>query len=485
MKKQVTFICITIIIGTLSCNRPDKTGESSDSIVLLFDSIKPNYNTLKFSNGMEAETSKPILSVRSYVNQTKTLTLVDTIRIDSVQNYAILCHKYLPFSSIDFILYPGDTARINYINEVPFIQVVNRKSDTTATNYDYYKQQRYTTVRGMKLLDVVQNPHIVVADAFIDGEQTTSLQVFNTYLPVLLEELHDESQWLDSLQQVDKISETEYQYYKQRCNYYMSMYQTNNTTPEALRDIFTSYNDSIYENDLNGYYRAYHQNIGIQYLKNIQALSNNMPLPSVYDYIEESTEITGELSVDLRLVVLKNILETFPYEIRSAYFDKFKTTIADSVLISQVANQYETLLNPEIANSEQLLLLDVKGNKTTLAEVLKQCEGKSIYVDFWASWCAPCMREMPAASALRGKYTDKPVEFVYLALNDKEEAWKNAMQKAGIENQQHSYLILNSKDAPFISTYNINSIPRYMIFDSKGQLLNKEAPRPGDPSLKL
>lgn len=485
MRKLVIFIGIAISVCISSCSRPDKKEQSKSAIVLLFDSIKPNYDTLKFSNGMEAENTKPILTMRSSVNQTKVLSLADTIRIDSVQNYVILCHKYQPFSSIDFILYPGDTAHISYVNEVPYIQIVNHRSNTLGTNYDYYKQQRYSAVREMKLLDIVQNPNIIVAYALIEGEQTTNAQVFDKYLPILQKELYDENIWLDSLQQADKLSATEYQYYKQRNNYYTTTYQTNKTTQEELRDILISYNDSIYKNDLNGYYRAYHLNIGIQYLKSIQASSNNMSLPSVYDNIEKSTEITGELSVDLRLVVLRNILETSPYEIRSEYFDRFKTTIADTVLIGQVAKQYETILNPEITKSEQLLLLDTKGNKTTLAEVLKQCEGKNIYVDFWASWCAPCMHEMPAASALRDKYIDKPVAFVYLALNDREEAWKNAIQKAGIENQKHTYLILNSKDAPFISTYNINSIPRYMIFDTKGQLLNEEAPRPGDPLLKL
>lgn len=108
-----------------------------------------------------------------------------------------------------------------------------------------------------------------------------------------------------------------------------------------------------------------------------------------------------------------------------------------------------------------------------------------MYVDFWASWCAPCLREMPHSKKLRENAAYKDIVFIYLSIYDKKEPWEAAWEKAELVNQPHNYLILNSKDAPFIKKHKVKSIPRYMIFDKEGQLLNDNAPVPSDKKLDL
>lgn len=72
------------------------------------------------------------------------------------------------------------------------------------------------------------------------------------------------------------------------------------------------------------------------------------------------------------------------------------------------------------------------------------------------------------------------VVFIYLALNDKEERWKQKLENAHLRDYKHNYLILNSNDALFIKQNKINILPRYMIFDKLGKLINKDAYRPSN-----
>jgi thiol-disulfide isomerase/thioredoxin len=109
-------------------------------------------------------------------------------------------------------------------------------------------------------------------------------------------------------------------------------------------------------------------------------------------------------------------------------------------------------------------------------ETKKQWKGKIIYVDFWASWCSPCLRAMPYSKELKKKLESKDVVFVYLALNDKEDLWRQSAKKNQII--ENNFFIRNSKSSKFISNYNVNAIPRYMIFDKNGMLIHEDAPGP-------
>ena len=124
-------------------------------------------------------------------------------------------------------------------------------------------------------------------------------------------------------------------------------------------------------------------------------------------------------------------------------------------------------------------LVDVNDQKKSFKEILETNKGKVIYVDYWASWCAPCRAAMPASHELRQKYKNKDIVFVYLALNDTEKLWKDAMEKDGLLGYNDSYLITNPKNSKMLNDLHIQAIPRYMIYDKSGKLVHKNASGPG------
>ncbi|MDZ7900256.1 MAG: TlpA disulfide reductase family protein [Arcicella sp.] len=104
---------------------------------------------------------------------------------------------------------------------------------------------------------------------------------------------------------------------------------------------------------------------------------------------------------------------------------------------------------------------------------------KVTYVDFWASWCGPCRGEMPAAQELREAYKGKDVNFVYISLDEDSDDWMGANTKFALP-AGHSFVLPNVSASSIPAQFAVNSIPRYMLIDSLGNVVNDNAPRPSE-----
>ena len=134
----------------------------------------------------------------------------------------------------------------------------------------------------------------------------------------------------------------------------------------------------------------------------------------------------------------------------------------------------------EIAmQTDRLVLVDYDEQYTILDSVLAGHRGKVIYVDFWASFCAPCLKCMPLSHKMREHYADKDVAFVYIAVSDRPERWRQASHEANLDNGEcQSYFAVNSKQARFKNQKVYGALPRFMVFDKQGELVKDFAPWP-------
>ncbi|MFD1316261.1 TlpA family protein disulfide reductase [Namhaeicola litoreus] len=122
---------------------------------------------------------------------------------------------------------------------------------------------------------------------------------------------------------------------------------------------------------------------------------------------------------------------------------------------------------------------DVNGKVVSLDDL----KGKYVYVDVWATWCAPCKREIPFLKELNAQYKGKDLEIVSLSIDkiDDKEKWL-AMVKE--ENLQGIQLLANQEwNSDFVKDYNIQGIPRFILIDKEGKIVDADAPRPSDPRL--
>lgn len=102
---------------------------------------------------------------------------------------------------------------------------------------------------------------------------------------------------------------------------------------------------------------------------------------------------------------------------------------------------------------------------------LSSLKGKIVLIDFWASWCGPCRKEMPNVVKAYAKFKSKGFEIYGVSLDDSKERWEEAVAKDGITWPQVSDL--RKWDGEVVRNYNINSIPFTVLLDRDGKIIAK------------
>lgn len=96
-------------------------------------------------------------------------------------------------------------------------------------------------------------------------------------------------------------------------------------------------------------------------------------------------------------------------------------------------------------------------------------KGKVVLIDFWASWCGPCRRDMPNLVELYKQYKGKNFEIVGVSLDQSGDAWKESIKKLNITWPQMSDLkYWNCEGAQL---YAVNSIPHTVLIDGEGTII--------------
>ena len=118
---------------------------------------------------------------------------------------------------------------------------------------------------------------------------------------------------------------------------------------------------------------------------------------------------------------------------------------------------------------ENVALVDAHGKSFDFSKL----KGKYVYVDMWASWCAPCCKEVPYFQKLEKELKNKDVVFVSVSCDSDEQAWKKKMADMNMHGIQ-----LLDKDNTLGDALNVKGIPFYLIYDKQGNLHTYNAKRP-------
>ncbi|MBU0940801.1 MAG: TlpA family protein disulfide reductase [Bacteroidetes bacterium] len=162
------------------------------------------------------------------------------------------------------------------------------------------------------------------------------------------------------------------------------------------------------------------------------------------------------------------------------FYTEIKKQIEDQYLRIETRHKFKVAQN-KLNNtvSPNFSFINYKGGQSTLEDF----KGKYVYIDIWATWCAPCIREIPYLQKIEELYHGRNIAFLSISSDQYSdiEKWKKMIVTKSMSGVQ---LLEDNRVATAFSTYfNVDTIPRFILIDPKGVIIDSNTLRPSDPLL--
>lgn len=113
-------------------------------------------------------------------------------------------------------------------------------------------------------------------------------------------------------------------------------------------------------------------------------------------------------------------------------------------------------------------------------QLLSGLKGKVIFIDLWATWCGPCLEEMPYYEKLKKHYKGREdIAFVSLSIDDSKAAWLNSLKQRNTNGIQW---IINRNNIP---EYRVQAVPRSIIITKDFTVAQMFGPMPSEQNAKI
>ncbi len=150
-----------------------------------------------------------------------------------------------------------------------------------------------------------------------------------------------------------------------------------------------------------------------------------------------------------------------------AYIEEIRTKSLEKIKKLENAKR----LKPG-SKAPNFYLKDTSGVFHTLSDY----KGKLIYLHFWATWCGPCLEEIPSLNKLAKSLADKPVVIINICLDSEYDKWKRIIINEKLEGI--NLICAGSWERELQESYSFSGIPHYAIVDENGIIVSENCERP-------
>lgn len=123
---------------------------------------------------------------------------------------------------------------------------------------------------------------------------------------------------------------------------------------------------------------------------------------------------------------------------------------------------------------------DMEGKEVALSDF----KGKLVYIDVWATWCGPCIKQIPSLKKLQDEYKDKDIVFMGVSIDAEKdhEKWKQFLKDEDLSGVQ---LFAGDRADDISKPYKVGSIPRFILIGKNSKVLSSNAPRPSSEEINV
>ncbi len=157
------------------------------------------------------------------------------------------------------------------------------------------------------------------------------------------------------------------------------------------------------------------------------------------------------------------------------YYNTLNALSTDTAFINAYTTKYNKLLKLKTGNPSPSFTYENYNGQTSTLDDFK---GSLLYIDVWATWCGPCKIQIPFLNKLEEKYKDNNISFVSISIDNLKDIdkWRQMIKEKEMDGVQ--LIAENAWNSEFAVAYSVKGIPRFILIDADGDIINANAPRP-------
>lgn len=204
-------------------------------------------------------------------------------------------------------------------------------------------------------------------------------------------------------------------------------------------------------------------------------------LKSSFEFIDKN--ISNQIVKNLSITRFCNMYAEFDYTIVDSIFNTYTMYVNDITCQNFILQRLDNIKN-EIALVDNLNdLSNTEYIGDIFQQIQKENQGKVLYIDVWGTWCGGCIGAFPTSNKLYKELDKDKIEFIYLCINSTKENWQKVINEYDLQGK--NYLLTKDQSAMLSEKFNFHGVPRYLIIDKKGEIIDFNAKHPYSSALKV